>query len=242
MLTFNLSVENGWMNGTIGSVVKMTEDVIRISRDGDGQEAEIIRSVYARQKMNRCSKCRIENCEKHQTTTLYLDVMPEEVDQSLPYLTVHQFPLMLAWGMTIHKSQGLTLPGCVIHLYGRYTPSLFYVAISRCVSEEGVVLRSGDGIHFDQIVPEEMVMREMFHKREKECQVCGEVFVGPYKLCQDCCSCPSPYEVLPFTAFSKSLTKDREEYVYQVLEQPMGDVRYKKFRKYLESLYKVFKH
>jgi ATP-dependent DNA helicase PIF1 len=241
MLTCNLDVENGWMNGTIGNVVNMTKDTIWMSREGDGTLAEIRREVYARQKVTRCSKCRLENCDKHQMTTLYLDVMPEEVDRDLPHIIVHQFPLMLAWGMTIHKSQGLTLPGCVIHLYGRYTPSLFYVAISRCVSEEGVVIRSGDGVHFEQIIPEEMVMREMFHKKEKECQVCQEVFVGPYKLCQDCCSCPSPYEVLPFTAFSKKLTKEKEEYVYQVLEQPMGDMRYKKFRKYLESLYKVFK-
>jgi hypothetical protein len=169
-------------------------------------------------------------------------VSADEVDPKFPYLRVSQYPILLAWGMTIHKSQGLTLPGCVIHLYGRYPPSLFYVAISRCVSEEGVVIRTGDGIHFDQIVPEEMVMKRLFQRKEKECQVCGEIFVGPYKLCGDCCCCPDPYGYLPFTAFAKQLTKEKEEFVYQILEHPVGnEERHKKFKRYLSGIYKVFK-
>lgn len=240
MITSNLSVENGWMNGTIATVLQIEKDFLRLQRESDGAIEVILPEVYAMQKVVRCGKCTEIKCD-HQTTTFYLYVSSEEVDRKFPYLRVSQYPLLLAWGMTIHKSQGLTLPGCVIHLYGRYPPSLFYVAISRCVSEEGVVIRTGDGIHFDQIVPEEMVMKRLFQRKEKECQVCGEIFIGPYKLCSDCCCCPDPYGWLPFTAFSKNLSKEKEDYVYQILEHQGQEARYKKFKRYLATIYKVFK-
>lgn len=242
MITCNLDVETGWMNGTIANVLEIHKDMILVEKE-DGQKCYIYREMYYRQKFVRCSKCRVvsDACDAHPMTTLYLDVMEEEVNKSEPYLVVSQFPMLLAWGMTIHKSQGLTLPGCVVHLYGRYTPSLFYVAISRCVSEDGVVIRSPEGIRYDQILPDEMVMKTIFHRKEKECKVCGDVYVGPYTSCGDCCSSPSPYEDLPFTAFGKSLTREKEEFVMQVLEYPQGDMRYKKFRKYLMSIYKLFK-
>lgn len=242
MLTWNLTVEEGWMNGAIGTVIEVKDDSVLVERQLDGEKRWIVREHYYRQKYTRCGVCKKE-CEnsEHTQTVLYLDVVEKELDETISYVEICQLPLLLAWGMTIHKSQGLTLPGCVIHLYGRYTPSLFYVAISRCVSEGGVVIRTSEGIRFDQIAPEEKVMKEIFGRKEKECKVCGEVYVGPYTVCGDCCSCPSPYEVLPFTAFSKNMTKEKEEYVFQILEHVNQEVRYKKFRKYLSTLYKVFK-
>lgn len=244
MLTWNLDVKEGWMNGTIATIVEIERKpsglYTKLERLSDGKTNWIGPKVYARQKYSKCTKCSEDDCS-HLQNVLYLDVNAEELEVSKPHLKISQLPLILAWGMTIHKSQGLTLPSCVIHLYGRYPSSLFYVAISRCVSEEGVVIRSGDSIHFDQIIPEEMVMKKLFDKKEKECPCCKEAFVGPYKVCPDCCVCPEPYGLLPFTAFSKNLTKDKEEYVYHVLDNPGKEIRYKKFRAYLASLYKVFK-
>lgn len=242
MMTWNHNVEEGWMNGTIATVIEIDRksDSIRLERAHDGQTLWIHRKLYARQKYSKCNKCNEEECS-HYRSVLYLDVSAEELNTKLPHLIISQFPVILAWGMTIHKSQGLTLRSCVIHLYGRYPASLFYVAISRCSSEEGVVIRSGDMIHFDQILPEEIVMKKIFGKREKECECCKEIFVGPYKACSDCCVCPEPYGLLPFTAFSKKLSKEKEEYVYDVLENQRSEIRYKKFKRYLLSLYKVFK-
>jgi hypothetical protein len=84
-------------------------------------------------------------------------------------------------------------------------------------------------------------MKKLFGKKEKECSCCKDTFVGPYKTCPDCSVCPEPYGLLPFTSFAKKLNKDKEEYVCQVLENPGIEIRYKKFRAYLTSLYKVFK-
>jgi len=252
MLTANLDVEEGWMNGTIAEVIEIKEDGIRLQRveetlceQGDHDTIWIARETYHRMKIRNCMKCSTLDCEDHAASTIYLDVGEYELDKKRAYMTVTQFPILLSWGMTIHKSQGLTLPSCVIHLYGeQYTPSLFYVAISRSTKEETVVIRASEGIRFDQICPEEVVMKKVFSMKQKECQVCSDAFVGPYKLCQDCCSCPAPFERMAFTAFSKRLTKEMEEFVFQMLEQPAGgqrgnEQRGKKFRNYLKTLYKV---
>jgi hypothetical protein len=53
-----------------------------------------------------------------------------------------QFPLRLAWAITIHKSQGLTFNQAVIDAGASFTSGQVYVALSRCVSQKGLVLKS----------------------------------------------------------------------------------------------------
>lgn len=53
-----------------------------------------------------------------------------------------QYPLRLAWAMTIHKSQGLTFDKAIIDAQAAFTHGQVYVALSRCRSLEGVILRS----------------------------------------------------------------------------------------------------
>lgn len=53
-----------------------------------------------------------------------------------------QYPLRLAWAITIHKSQGLTFEKAVIDAGDSFAPGQVYVALSRCTSMEHLVLRS----------------------------------------------------------------------------------------------------
>ena len=53
-----------------------------------------------------------------------------------------QFPLRLAWAITIHKSQGLTFEKAIIDAGKAFSPGQVYVALSRCTSLEGITLQT----------------------------------------------------------------------------------------------------
>ena len=56
--------------------------------------------------------------------------------------TFSQFPLRLAWAVTIHKSQGLTFDQAIIDAGSAFAPGQVYVALSRVRSLQGLVLKS----------------------------------------------------------------------------------------------------
>jgi len=68
-----------------------------------------------------------------------------------------QMPLRLAWSITIHKSQGLTFEKAIIDAAGAFAHGQTYVALSRCKSLEGLVLKSK--IHASQIISDGNVTR-----------------------------------------------------------------------------------
>ena len=73
-----------------------------------------------------------------------------------------QFPVRLAWAITIHKSQGLTFEKAVIDAGSSFAAGQVYVALSRCTSLEGLVLHSKINSHAISTDPRiiEFAMRE----------------------------------------------------------------------------------
>ena len=77
-----------------------------------------------------------------------------------------QIPLRLAWSITIHKSQGLTFEKAIIDAQGAFAHGQTYVALSRCKSLEGLVLKSK--INSSQIISDTNVIS--FNKSAEENQ------------------------------------------------------------------------
>lgn len=66
-----------------------------------------------------------------------------------------QLPIMLAWALTFHKCQGMTLKRCIVHLEQCFGFGMAYVALSRCESIDGLEIRGwreGTGIRADPVV------------------------------------------------------------------------------------------
>lgn len=115
--------DHRWVNGTIGVVSGFdpVEDTLYVITD-DGKECDVKRESWRniRYKYNE---------EKKQ-------IEEEELG------TFTQYPVRLAWAITIHKSQGLTFSRVVIDFTGGvFAGGQAYVALSRCTSLEGIQLK-----------------------------------------------------------------------------------------------------
>ncbi len=68
-----------------------------------------------------------------------------------------QYPMRLAWALTVHKSQGKTFTNVILDLATTFSPGQMYVALSRCTNLGGLVLKkpiSAKSIFIDQRIVE----------------------------------------------------------------------------------------
>lgn len=111
-----------YFNGKIGTIKKISGEKITILFPGEADELILEKETWKNIRYNYDKeKDKIEE---------------EELG------TFSQYPIRLAWAITIHKSQGLTFEKAVIDAGASFAPGQVYVALSRLTSLQGLVLRS----------------------------------------------------------------------------------------------------
>ena len=111
-----------YYNGMLGKVVSTTPRGVTVKGNETGELIDLLPEEWTNAKY-------VLNKDTHE--------IEEEVEG-----TFKQFPLRLAWAVTIHKSQGLTFEHAIIDAQHSFAHGQTYVALSRCKTLEGLVLSS----------------------------------------------------------------------------------------------------
>ena len=111
-----------YFNGKIGIVTELDDNKILVQCKDEAEEIEVKKEKWENIRYSVDKKSRQLN---------------EEVLGSFT-----QYPLRLAWAITIHKSQGLTFDKVIIDAGEAFAPGQVYVALSRCTTLHGIVLQS----------------------------------------------------------------------------------------------------
>ena len=139
MFLKNDSQGSRYYNGKLGIISHVDANTIRVRGIDDGVEIEVEPDVWtnARYVIDKETK-----------------EIREEIEGEF-----RQYPLRLAWAITVHKSQGLTFDRAVLDVNAAFAAGQVYVALSRCRSLEGLVLTaplSPSSVRTDAVVTDYM--------------------------------------------------------------------------------------
>nr|WP_321244375.1 helix-turn-helix domain-containing protein [uncultured Psychroserpens sp.] len=140
------SVEKRYFNGKIGQVILLDKDEVVVKCPDDDFNIIVAPEIWENINYDINSETK------------------EITENRVGSYT--QIPLRLAWSITIHKSQGLTFEKAIIDAQGAFAHGQTYVALSRCKSLDGLVLKSK--IDSSQIISDANVIN--FNKEAEENQ------------------------------------------------------------------------
>lgn len=127
VMLLNNDSQGRWTNGTIGKIVATSvdedtkDDILHVEL-GDSEVVDVRPHQWDIYKFQYNAKA-------------------AQIESNVVGSCI-QYPLKLAWAVTIHKSQGKTFDRVVLDIgNGTFSPGQLYVALSRCTSFEGIVLK-----------------------------------------------------------------------------------------------------
>lgn len=111
-----------YFNGKLATVLELKKDEITVKLEDSDQEYSLRKELWENKKY-------------------IINPLNKELDEEV-IGTFSQYPVKLAWAVTVHKSQGLTFDRAVIDVGQAFAPGQVYVALSRLRSLDGLILRS----------------------------------------------------------------------------------------------------
>lgn len=152
--------EKRYFNGKIGKIIHLEKDEVVVHCPDDDFNINVTPEIW-------------ENI--NYTVDAETKAISEEKIGSFT-----QMPLRLAWSITIHKSQGLTFERAIIDAQGAFAHGQTYVALSRCKSLEGLVLKSK--IDSSQIINDQNVL--LFNKNAEANEPDASILEASQKMYQ----------------------------------------------------------
>lgn len=125
MITINDSMSRSYYNGTLGFVERITDDTVFVRTD-DGILVPIEPHTW--------------ESYKYETKSDLVDGKIKVVVKRETIGSCTQFPLSLAYAITIHKSQGLTFDKVILHIKEIFQSGQLYTALSRCRTLSNVAI------------------------------------------------------------------------------------------------------
>ena len=105
-----------WVNGSTGTVQSVGSESVKVILDRD-KKTIVVKETYE-------------------------EIMDGDGNE---IAKIYQYPMQLAWALTIHRAQGMTMDKVGVDLNGHFETGQTYVAMSRCRTKEGLSLMGDMG-------------------------------------------------------------------------------------------------